>query len=98
MKKFLKILSLVLFLGIVATFAVGCRDHHHHEYYGYYITVINDTPWAVYVEPFGFLLGPGDRVDAEVGYDYVRVVAVRHFDGLILADVAMRAGDVLVIQ
>lgn len=98
MKKLVRILPLVLFLGIAAGFIAGCDDHHHYEYYDYYITVVNDTPWDVYVEPFGFLLAPGDRVDADIGHDYVRVVAVRYFDGLVLADVAMGAGDVLVIQ
>ena len=98
MKKLLKVLPLVLVLGAAATFVAGCHDGHHHEYYDYYITVVNDTPWDVYVEPFGFLLAPGDQVDADIGPDYVRVVAIRHFDGLVLADVTLAAGDVLVIQ
>jgi hypothetical protein len=99
MKSLLRILPLLLLLGTTALLVTGCGDHHGHGHYdAYYITIVNDTPWDVYVEPFGFLLAPGDSVDADVGYDVIRVVAIRHFDGLVLADVHMASGDVLIIQ
>ncbi len=99
MKSLLRILPLLLLLGTTAVLVTGCGDDEVHIYHdSYYITIINDTPWDVFVEPFGFLLAPGDSVDADVGYDVVRVVAIRDFDGLILADVDMVSGDILVIQ
>ena len=52
----------------------------------------------VALDPFGLFLSPGDTVDIEVGPDYVRVVVLREFDGLVLADVDMVSGDVLVVQ
>lgn len=85
---------------------VDVRPHDTTEFYkveiGYggntFITVFNDTPWDVFIEPFGLFLAPGEVVDIEVGYEVSHVVARRDFDGLILAEVDMPPGDVLVIQ
>ncbi len=99
MKSFARALPFLLVLGITATVLSGCGNDEVHVYHdGYYVTVINDTPWDVFVEPFGFLLAPGDVVDAEIGYDVVHVIALRHFDGLVLAELDMVRGDVLVIH
>jgi hypothetical protein len=99
MKSLVKILPLLLLLGLTTVFLEGCGDHHHyHDGYDYTITVVNDTPWDIFVEPWGFLLAPGDRVDVDIGPDIVHVIAVRHFDGLVLADVDMAYGDVLVVE
>ncbi len=99
MKTASKIVSLVLLLGITATLLAGCGSGDRCcLVYDYYITVINDTPWGVFVDPFGLFLSPGDTMDIEIGPDYVRVVVLREFDGLVLADVDMVNGDVLVIQ
>jgi len=99
MKSLLKILPLLLLLATTGVLLTGCGGDDVYVYRdGYYITIINDTPWDVFVEPFGFLLAPGDSVDADIGPDIVRVVAIRDFDGLILADIDMVTGEVLVIQ
>jgi len=97
MKSLVKILPLLL-LGTTAVLIGGCGDHHDYGGYDYSITVINDTPWDIFVEPWGFLLAPGDSMDVDVGYDIVHVLAIRHFDGLVLADVDMAYGDVLVVE
>jgi len=98
MRTTVKILSLLLLLGATATLLQGCGRGDHYLAYDYYITIINDTPWTVFVEPFGLLLVSGDRVDVEIGYDFVRVIVLRDFDGMILAEVDMVSGDVLVVD
>ncbi len=100
MKSLVRILAVFLLLGTAASLLGGCGDgdHHHDMVEDFSITVINDTPWDIFVEPFGFLLAPGDTVDIDVGYDVVHVIAVRHFDGLVLAELDMVRGDVLVVH
>lgn len=98
MKTTVRILSLFLLLGMTAILFAGCGDDDRWYYDDYYVTIVNDSPWDVYVQPFPLFLAPGQRADPEVGYHVVRVVAIRDFDGLILADLDMVAGDVLVIH
>jgi hypothetical protein len=97
-KNFIKTVLALALLGATATLLAGCHDDHYVYRDYYYITVINDCPWAVVIEPFGVLLSPGDRVDFDIGYDVVHVIAVRAFDGLILAELDMVGGEVLVID
>jgi len=97
-KRTATILSLSLLLTTAAALLAGCGDHDHYRYHGYYITVINDTPWTVFVEPFGIHIHPGDAADIEIGYDAVYVVVVRDFDGLVLTEGTMTWGDVLVVD
>jgi len=98
MKTTVKILSLLLLLGATATMLAGCGQGDRAYYYDDYVTVVNETPWTVFVEPFGLILDPGDRIDIEIGYDVVRVVVLRHFDGLILAELDIVSGDILVVD
>ncbi len=98
MKNTLRILSLFLLLGMTAILFAGCGHDDHWDYDAYYVTIINDSPWDVYVQPFPLFLAPGERADVEVGYHVFRVVAIRNFDGAVLAEVDMVAGEVLVIQ
>jgi hypothetical protein len=99
MKSTVKILSLLLLLGTAMTLLGGCgNDDYCCATYDYYITVINDSPWVVFVEPFGIFLNPRETIDIEIGYDVVRVLVLRDFDGLILAELDMVSGDVLVVH
>ena len=99
MKNLVRFLPLLLLLGITATLLAGCGGGGHTHYYeDYYITIVNDSPWSIVVEPWGVFLVPGDSWDVDVGYDVVRVIVVRDFDGLVLADVDMARGDVLVVH
>lgn len=99
MKNAVKVVALLLLLGTAAVFLGGCGDHHDHVVvYDYHVTIINDSPWDVFIEPFGLLIAPGDRMDVDVGYDIVHVIAIRHYDGLILAELDMARGDVLVVE
>ena len=97
MKTSVRILSLLLVLGTTAVLLAGC-GHGRHYYDDYYITIVNDSPWDVYVEPFGLFLSPGEQVDVEVGYDVFHVIVLRNFDALILAELDVASGDVLVVS
>jgi hypothetical protein len=98
MKKTVRIVSLFLLLGMTALLFGGCGDRDHWYYDEYYVTIINDSPWDVYVQPFPLFLAPGQRADREVGYHAIHVVAIRNADGVILAEVDMVGGDVLIID
>jgi hypothetical protein len=99
MKSAVKILSLLLLLGTTMTLLGGCgNDDCCYAVYDCYVTVINDSPWAVFVEPFGVFMYPGESVDLEIICDCVHVVVFRDADGLILAELDMCSGDVLVIH
>jgi hypothetical protein len=100
MRHTVKILSLMLLLGTTAAQLAGCGNDDVYVYRDgyYYITIVNDSPWAIYVEPFGIFLGPRDTADIDVYYDYVHVVVFREYDGLVLADLDMAGGDVLVVD
>ena len=61
-------------------------------------TIENQSPDAIVVEPFGDFLYPGEAVDYDLGPDYVHIVIVRDFDGLILLETDLAAGDVWIVQ
>ena len=63
-----------------------------------FATIENQSPDAIVVEPFGDLLYPGEAVDYDLGPDIVHIVIVRDFDGLILLETDLAAGDVWIIQ
>ncbi len=92
MKNTVSILSLLLLLGTTAILLAGCGDGEHVYHGDYYITVVNHTPWDVYVEPFGVFLPPGGVLDQPVSYDVVHVMVIRDFDSLLLAELDMVAG------
>ena len=93
MKPLVRILPLLLLTVAVAALLTGCGVKH------YYITIINETPWDVCVDPYGYFLYPGDRVDTEVDYfEVVHVVAFRCSDSVLLAHADMIHGDVLIIE
>ncbi len=62
------------------------------------VTFINDTDYAIVIDPFDAALSSGGVVDIEIGNDIVYVVVFRQFDGLILLETDVAAGDVWVIQ
>lgn len=98
MKGAIKILSLLVLVGITATLLAGCHNDRHVDYYDYYVTIVNDTYWTIYVEPFGYYMDPGDIVQFDVGYDIVHVIVIRHPDGLVLAELDMPAGSEFVVH
>ena len=99
MKSLTRIIPLLLLLGTTAVLLAGCGGYDSYYYHDdYFITIINDSPWDIFIEPFGVLLAPGDTVDFEVGYDIVHIIAWRDFDGLILAELDMAEGEVLVVE
>ena len=61
-------------------------------------TIENQSPDAIVVEPFGDLLYPGEAVDYDLGPDIVHIIIVRDFDGLVLLDTNLAAGDVWIVQ
>jgi hypothetical protein len=61
-------------------------------------TIENQSPDAIVVEPFGDFLYPGEAVDYDLGYDAVHIIVVRDFDGLVLLETDLVAGDVWIIQ
>ena len=61
-------------------------------------TIENQSPDAIVVEPFGDFLYPGEAVDYDLGPDIVHIVIVRDFDGLILLETNLAAGDVWIVQ
>jgi hypothetical protein len=61
-------------------------------------SIENQSPDAIVVEPFGDYLQPGEAVDYDLGPDMVHIVIVRDFDGLILLETDLGAGDVWIVQ
>jgi len=96
MKSLVKILPLLLLLGTTAVLIGGCG---HDDYVSHLdlITVHNDSPWDITVEPWGVFLERGHGVDFESG-DIVHVVAIRYSDGVVLADVDVAPGHLLVVE
>ena len=62
------------------------------------VTFVNDYGEIIAIEPFGEVLYPGETVDIDIGNDVVYVTVYREFDGLILLQTDVMAGDVWVIQ
>ena len=52
----------------------------------------------IVIEPFGEVLYPGESIDIDIGGDVVYVTIYRDYDGLILLQTDVIAGDVWVIQ
>jgi hypothetical protein len=66
---------------------------------GYALASIeNQSPDAIVVEPFGDYLLPGEAADYDLGPDIVHIIIVRDFDGLVLLETDLAAGDVWIVQ
>lgn len=61
-------------------------------------TIENQSPDAIVVEPFGDLLYSGEAIDYDLGPNLVHIIIVRDFDGLVLLDTDLGAGDVWIVQ
>ncbi|MBN1918459.1 MAG: hypothetical protein JW889_11155 [Verrucomicrobia bacterium] len=96
----LAILGLLATLGLVGLACDdGGRDVVVIDHGGGGIASIeNQSHDAIVVEPFGDYLLPGEAIDYDLGWDIVHVVVVRDFDGLVLLETNLAAGDVWIIQ
>lgn len=61
-------------------------------------TIENHSPDAIVIEPFGDYLYPNEAIDYDLGPDVVHIIVVRDFDGLVLLDTDLVAGDVWIIE
>ena len=102
MKKLLRPLAAVVVLAGLGLSGLGCDgDGSTVVVYddGYALaTIENDSPDAIVIEPFGDFLLSGEGVDYDLGPDIVHITVIRDFDGLVLLETDLMAGDVWVIQ
>jgi hypothetical protein len=101
MKKLLRPLAaLVLLTGLgISGLACDGGGGYYDQGGGYGLARIeNQSPDTIVVEPFGDWLQPGEAVDYDLGPDIVHIIVVRHFDGLVLLETDLVAGDVWIVQ
>ena len=102
MKKLLRPLAALALLAGLGLSGLACDGDGEVVIVenGVYVfaTIENQSPDAIVVEPFGDFLYPGEAVDYDLGPDIVHIVIVRDFDGLILLETDLAAGDVWIIQ
>jgi hypothetical protein len=100
MKKLLRPLAALVIVTGLGLAGLGCDgDGYVIDDTGYLLaTIENQSPDAIVVEPFGDLLFPGEAVDYDLGPNIVHTIVVRDFDGLILLETDLVAGDVWIIN
>jgi len=101
MNKLMRPLAAIVALTSLGLAGLGCDGDGYVivDDSGYLLaTIENQSPDAIVVEPFADLLFPGEAVDYDLGPDIVHIVVVRDFDGLILLETDLRAGDVWIIE
>jgi len=99
----LRPLAVIGLLAMLALIGIACDDNGRDvvviDHGGDGIASIeNNSPDAIVVEPFGDLLLPGESIDYELGPEIVHIVIVRDFDGLVLLETDLAAGDVWVVE
>jgi len=101
MKKLLRPLAAVLLLAGLGISGLACDGDGtvivHDGPYGL-ATIENHSLDAIVIEPFGDFLLPGEAVDYDLGPDVVYISVIRDFDGLVLLETELVAGDVWVIE
>ena len=103
MKKLLRPLAVLVLLTGLGLSGLACDGEGGYVVYddvgGYALaTIENQSPDSIVVEPFGDWLLPGEAADYDLGPDIVHIIVVRDWDGLILLETDLIAGDVWVIQ
>jgi hypothetical protein len=102
MKRLLRAAAALLLLGGFGLSGLGCDDSRDVvviEDDAYALASIeNHSPDAIVVEPFDDYLSPGEAVDYDLGPDIVHIIVVRDFDGLVLLETDLAAGDVWIIE
>jgi hypothetical protein len=103
MKALLRPLAVLGLLATLGLLGIACdgasRDVVVIDHGGGGIASIeNQSPDAVVIEPFGDLLLPGEAIDYDLGPDIVHIVIVRNYDGLVLLETNLAAGDVWIVE
>ena len=99
MKKLIRPLAALVVLAALGLSGLACDGDSEVIASGFLLaTVDNQSPDGVVVEPFGDFLAPGEAVDYDIGPDVVHIIVVRDFDGLVLLETDLIAGDVWIIQ
>jgi hypothetical protein len=103
MKALLRPLAVFGLLATLGLLGVACDDSGRDVVVTDYgdggiATIENNSPDAVVIEPFGDLLLPGESIDYDLGMDSVSIVVVRDFDGLVLLETDLVAGDVWIVE
>lgn len=98
-RRYVAIVGLLAALGIAGLACDGTSgDVVIYDGLSALATIENQSPDTVVVEPFGDVLFPGEAVDYDLGGDIVHTIVVRDFDGLVLLETDLAAGDVWIIQ
>jgi hypothetical protein len=96
------LVALSIFAGLALS-GLACDDSGHdtviYDHGGNALaTIENHSPDAIVIEPFGDHLYAGEAIDYDLGYDVVHIVVVRDWDGLVLLETDLAAGDVWIIE
>ena len=103
MKKLVRPLAALVVLAALGFSGLACDGYSDGviivDDSGYLLaTIENQSPDGIVVEPFGDFLMPGEAVDYDLGPDIVHIIVIRDFDGLVLLETGLAAGDVWIIQ
>jgi len=104
MKSLLRPLAVFGLLAALGLLGIACDESGNHDVVvidhggGGIASIENHSPDAIVVEPFGDLLLPGEAIDYDLGPDIVHIVIVRDYDGLVLLETNLAAGDVWIVE
>jgi hypothetical protein len=103
MNKQIRLLVALSILAGLGLSGLACDDGGHDVVViddgGYALaTIENHSPDAIVIEPFGDYLYAGEAIDYDLGPDIVHIIVVRDWDGLVLLETDLAAGDVWIIE